>query len=305
MLDRIGKPWFVYRPQQLARRLLLFVRPPVPGYRTLRTAWGGRILADPSRAIGRSIVATGIYDLAVSEVIAKLVKPGSMVVDAGANVGYVSLLAARAAGERGRIIAFEPLPSLFSYLKLNAAEASRDSFSAAIELHPVALGANVGSAVLRTPNAFDTNDGLAQIVSPSTRTDRDIDVNVTTLDAMFLSERIDVLKIDVEGHEFAVLSGASNILSTGRLTHIVLEEHDPGNSRSFSLLRRYGYRIFSLHWRLRGLRLGLPDEKSVRNAYEAPSFLATLNEEEARLACSRKGWRSLGEIGFRGDQENA
>jgi hypothetical protein len=69
LLQRLWKPWFVYRPTQLLRRVwaewCCRPRGPLP----LRTSWGAEIVADPRRTIGWSILTTGIYDLAVSEVL--------------------------------------------------------------------------------------------------------------------------------------------------------------------------------------------------------------------------------------------
>ena len=59
---------------------------------------GDGVLADSTKTIGQSIRTTGLYDLAVSEVLARLIDPGDTVVDAGANVGYMTVLAAAAAG---------------------------------------------------------------------------------------------------------------------------------------------------------------------------------------------------------------
>src|SRR5882724_10865694 len=90
MLSRLWKPWFIYRPTQAFKRVFCQWRRPSGGYRSLPVAWGLEVIADPGKTIGHSIWTTGIYDLAVSEVIARLVQPGDTVIDAGANVGYMS-----------------------------------------------------------------------------------------------------------------------------------------------------------------------------------------------------------------------
>ena len=74
------------------------MKAPRSGYTPLPVAWGISVIADPAKMIGRSLFTTGIYDLAVSEVLARLIEPGDTVVDAGANVGYMTLLAGVAAG---------------------------------------------------------------------------------------------------------------------------------------------------------------------------------------------------------------
>jgi hypothetical protein len=142
LFRRLYKPWFVYRPSQLARRLAFAMSPPAPGYRSFPVAWGASILVDPSKAIGRAIVTTGVYDLAVTEAIARLARPGDTVIDAGANVGYMTVLAGLAVGPGGRVIGFEPHPELFEVYRRNVEAARRALPSASFEIHKSALGAS-------------------------------------------------------------------------------------------------------------------------------------------------------------------
>src|SRR5512138_2207904 len=124
VLNRLWRPWYVYQPAQLLRRAAAALpRSSSPGYVPLATSWGGRIVADPGRAIGRSLLTTRVFDLAVSEAMARLISPGDTVIDAGANVGYMTVLAAMAAGAKGRVLAFEPHSELFAILQANIAAA--------------------------------------------------------------------------------------------------------------------------------------------------------------------------------------
>src|SRR6516162_3014209 len=115
----IAKPWYVYRPSQIPIRIWRMFREPRPGAQRLRLPWGCWITIDPTRSIGRSIWTTGIYDIAVSEVMARLIRPGDLVVDGGANVGYMSILMGLCAGGSGALVSFEPHPDLFDSLSEN------------------------------------------------------------------------------------------------------------------------------------------------------------------------------------------
>jgi hypothetical protein len=55
------------------------------GYVPLRTSWGMQVIADSPSAIGRSILTTGVYNIAVSETLFRLISPGDTVFDAGAK----------------------------------------------------------------------------------------------------------------------------------------------------------------------------------------------------------------------------
>ncbi len=281
----------MYQPAQLARRARAALAPALAGYVPLATGWGVRIVADPSRAIGRSILTTGIFDLAVSEALARLISPGDTVIDAGANVGYMTVLAALAAGPRGRVLAFEPHPELFAVLQRNVA-AARDEFAIAhTELHETALGATTGSAHLQCPVEFASNDGLGRIASTPEPAGGTLTVRMQTLDTALGNRRAAVLKLDVEGAEAQVLRGAAGALGDRRIAHVVFEDHDMGNSEVVRILRDAGYSVFSLGWAMTGPRIAPVGTARLASEYEAPSFLATLDPSDVLARWRVRGWR--------------
>ena len=148
ILDRLAKPWYVWRPWQLARRLQRASVAASGTQRKMKTAWGVAIMADPHTTIGWSIDTTGVHDLAVTEALARLIRPGDTVLDVGAHIGYTVMLAAIAAGCRGRVIAWEPHPELFRALEHNVAAMSADHRAAAVDLRNTALGSKAGKAKL-------------------------------------------------------------------------------------------------------------------------------------------------------------
>lgn len=294
MIDRLWKPWFVYRPSQMARRLLPG-GPSTPGFHPLQTAWGATLLADPTRTIGHSIATTGVFDLAVSEAIARLVPPGGSVVDAGANVGYMSVLGAVAAGPGGRVQSFEPHPDLVAVLGRNATASARQNRAAPITVHAAALGDRAGTAELLLPEEFTANDGTARVVvhAEQAARGRTIAVPLVAMDDVIGGGRVDVLKIDVEGFEPQVLKGAARTLAAHRIRHVVFEDHDVQHSEAVRLLRDAGYRLFALGWTMRRLRVEPLTAGSVAHQYEAPSFIASIDVDDLVAACEPPGWRSL------------
>src|SRR5947207_749681 len=163
LLSRLCKPWYVWTPTRLLRRALGAAQPAVAGYMPLRTSWGVTLQADAGKAIGRGIRTTGVHDLAASELLLRLVSPGDTVVDAGAHVGYMTLLAALAAGASGKVWSFEPHPELFRVARQNVAAAREQFHIAQIELRNAALGDTAGAAALEFPPGFDSNDGMARV----------------------------------------------------------------------------------------------------------------------------------------------
>lgn len=296
MLKRLWKPWFVHRPTQIVRRAWLGVFPPDKGYRPVRTSWGASLFVDPSRTIGRNIASTGLFDIAVSELLARLIKPGATVYDVGANVGHMSLLSAFAAGPQGEVHAFEPHPDLIKYLRSNVEGGQGMAHRAPVKTHQLALGAQVGSAQLYMSDYFDRNDGVASLVG----TGPSVEVRVDTLDDFVKKGRVDVMKVDVEGFEYEVFRGGQSVLAEHRITHILFEEHGYEDGRVFGLLREFGYRIFSIGWTISNLKV-LPVEQGVAHAsYETPNFIATVAPGELAECCRERGWkvlrRNLGQV---------
>lgn len=295
MLQRLWKPWFVHRPTQVGRRLYASLSPPPPGYRRLRTSWGVSLTADPSRTIGRNIVNTGLFDISVSEVLARLIVPGSTVIDGGANIGYMTLLAALAAGPTGRVIAFEPHPELSQILRANVAQAGVGRALAPIEVRQIALGDRPGVAELSIPDGFDGNDGIATLVQGRKDSTRSVTVEVDTLDSLLGDTVVEVMKLDVEDFEYQVLLGAAQALQARRIRHIVFEDHHARDSQVIRLFQASGYELFSVGWTVKGLALKSFESGDLAASYESPSFIATIDAAAVHARCSggRSGWKVL------------
>jgi FkbM family methyltransferase len=292
-MRRLLKPWFVHRPSQVLRRALAAIAPPPAGFRPLMTAWGVAVTADPAKTNGRSILTTGVYDIAVSELLARLIRPGDTVVDAGANVGYMTLLAAVMAGSSGHVFSFEPHPTLFQVLESNLAAAVRTGRPIArTTLVNAALGDSRGTAILVTPSGFDVNDGLARLGEPDAG-EQGAPVSVETLDDFFVGQLIAVCKIDVEGSEIAVLRGARRLLQLGSIAHIVFEEHRIQASETVRFLQSLGYEVFSLGWQMNRLALAPVKAGRLAHDYEAPNFVASIRSDELLERCSERGWKVL------------
>lgn len=293
MFHRLWKPWFIHRPTQIWRRARAAMRPPQPGYRALMTSWGIALTADPSRTIGRNIVTTGLYDIAVSEALVRLIVPGSTVIDAGANVGYMSVLMALAAGPEGKVVAFEPHPELVKILQTNVQSAAQQQAIAPIDVHEAALGETAGTAELIIPDAFGGNDGIASLVDEMVGPGRRVQVTLVTLDQVIGDAEIAVMKIDVEGFELQALRGGIEALRAHRIRHVVFEDFHAGESQVMRLFESLGYRIYEIGWTVERLALAPFGSKSVGNVNEAPNFVATIDPEALLSRCAASGWKVL------------
>jgi FkbM family methyltransferase len=117
----------------------------------------------PDDLIGGSIVRTGVYDLCVSEALTRLIDPGDLVVDVGANVGYMTNLSAFRVGATGRVVAVEPHPEIYEELKANVALLSASRSRGRIDTMRTAVSDVSGEAFIVDSRGFAGNRGSAQL----------------------------------------------------------------------------------------------------------------------------------------------
>lgn len=172
----------------------------------------------PSGDFGVTLEAesTGEYEPVTTELLKSLLEEGMTFVDVGAHVGLFTLPAAKWVGKSGRVIAFEPHPDNFAMLHKNI-EANTlgehvDAIQSAVSdgTTPVSLhisGFNTGDHQL-----FHTGGRNA------------IEVQCTTLDTYFSTgEKIDVVKMDVQGAEAAAFRGMKRVLQDNYAIRIIWE----------------------------------------------------------------------------------
>jgi FkbM family methyltransferase len=293
---RVCKPWFVYRPQQVLRHAHTIVRAPSPGYRRLKTSWGVELFADPTSGIGRSILTTGVYDLTVSELLARLIEPGDTAIDAGTGIGYMTLLSAVAAGPRGRVVACEPHPTLFALADENVHAAREHQAMAPVEFHNVALGEREHEATLVLPPDFERTDGLSRASASVVSASRAIPVSVRPLDDVLESAPARVLRLDVEGYEMPALRGARRALESHRIGNVVFADDDVERSDVRRFLQALGYHVYSVDWSIRGLALRpLPPPRPAAGGSETPRYLASVEPGFVFSRCRTRGFTVLGD----------
>jgi FkbM family methyltransferase len=173
-------------------------------------------------------------------IIGALCKPGDTFVDVGANIGNWTLEAARFVGPQGRVLAIEPVPHMAEALR-KTARANRLGHVAVAE---VALAETAGT---RSFSVERGNTGGSRLGTMSGDV-QGITVRTAPLDAVVEEQglqRLDVLKIDVEGFEAEVLAGAAQSLARFRpAIYMECGQDDPAQrKRSHEVLARHGYGI--------------------------------------------------------------
>lgn len=184
----------------------------------------------------------GTYEVDLQDALAELARPGMVAYDVGANIGYVTLLLAKAAGERGRVYAFEALPGNLERLRQN-----------------VALNGLEGRIFVQAAAVIDRAREVRFLVGPSggmgkaegsagrtVEYPESIPVPGISLDEFVYEQghpQPDLVKMDIEGGEVLALPGMERVLREARPV-LLLELHGPEAARAaWDRLVAAGYRI--------------------------------------------------------------
>jgi FkbM family methyltransferase len=191
-----------------------------------RLASGAQVELDLSERIQGQAALTGAYEPSLCDEIARDLPPGGTFFDVGGNVGLVTLeVLGRTNGAPPEVHVFEPHPrnveSLRRSLALNRSER--------VHVQAAAVGAAPGSASLKTSENRNESGCHRIVGSAEQMAGGVIAVPVLALDDYARThgiERVDVLKVDVEGHESAVLEGARELLARQAIGTVILEVNE-------------------------------------------------------------------------------
>jgi FkbM family methyltransferase len=184
------------------------VRLPASGMeiRTTDTRHGPMQYYSGDQFIGRSLELYGEYSPGEVELFRKLIKPGWVVVNGGANIGALTVPIADLVGADGVVHAFEPHPEHFKLLKSNSKGRKN------IKLHELALWHSRGDNKMRKLMEIESgNYGCTVLQNDGPHT-----VRMMALDDVLGDERVDLLMLDIEGTEIMALEGARKILKRDR-----------------------------------------------------------------------------------------
>lgn len=191
------------------------------GSMLVQTLWGLKYFIDPlDEIMAPQLIVYRQWEPELSGFIAHSLTPDSIFVDVGANFGYFTCLAATRIGQsgKGRVFAVEPNPSMQVLLRKNV----KVNWSIApVEIHECAASEVPGYAELIIPTDGAAN---ATIASRSIKIgEKRAIVKARPLDEILGDTAINIMKVDVEGFEAAVLRGARNAIAKSQDIHIILE----------------------------------------------------------------------------------
>jgi FkbM family methyltransferase len=178
----------------------------------ITTRYGEFNIIDTDSVISGSLRLYGEWAQHEIDLLAYFIRPGSVVVDAGAFIGTHTRAFSALVGATGKVLAFEPRQVAFAILFENAKLAPDNN----ICVINSALGATQNSVMVQNQR-IDTkvNYGASKLEALKNQEDAGEKVTIATLDVYTL-ERLDFLKIDVEGMELDVLKGSKETIKRCR-----------------------------------------------------------------------------------------
>lgn len=195
---------------------------------------------------------TQSYDITLCDYLQKHLGAGDIVLDVGANVGYISAFAASCVGVSGEVHGFEPLPECFARLQILRQLNPDFHFF----FYNTALGEDAGFLPISyDPRGDSRNATLIPQKSPT----KVLQVPIKRLDDYILEnigspQRIKIIKIDVEGFEFPVLRGLKRFFAETKCRPSIICEIKPWELKNvgFTLedldqyMKESGYRTYDL-----------------------------------------------------------
>lgn len=170
----------------------------------------------------------------------RLAAQSSTIADVGAHVGYFSMIAAHA-NPKAKVHSFEPVDQIHARLSVNV----RSNGVQNVKLHQAGVSSEPGWAdisVRFSGNLLSTGSTLEGGAAPDAQRKR---IQLLTLDEVFAETKLDLVKIDVEGHEMSVLRGARQVLKRDRPTLVMEALVDAALDDLIAEFEPLGYDV---HW---------------------------------------------------------
>lgn len=214
------------------------------------SVWGGTRMRIDRNVRSNVLYSFHLHTFEVVQIAQTVLEPGGVLLDVGANAGYVTITGAQLVGPSGRVLAVEPQPPMLQLLRENVAQ---NSFSQ-VTIFPNAISQNRGTARF----SIATDPGLSRLTAAKCEAmteDRQVDVETLRLDDVVSEsgvDRVDLLKMDIEGYELEALKSGPVLLSDYRPACVLeVNRYSLGAAGGSAeelrqLFIRTGYRIFGI-----------------------------------------------------------
>ena len=218
---------------------------------TVRTTDAFEMQIMPNDLIGRHIYLTGEFDRSTVEILCDFAENGDTLLDIGANIGYVSACFLKNVRD-SKVIAIEPQPKVLDLLRRNLQQFGADQY----RIVPVALSDRDGEGWFEI---YDLNRGASRLVAEkSARTTRVVTWSADRLFSDLGIHKLDIVKLDVEGHEETIFRACMPALKRLQPRVILFEEQlrkSAPDGPIGTLLQKLGYQVFGIRKLLNSIRM--------------------------------------------------
>lgn len=246
---------------------IILPKPESVGEHILQTIHGFDLKINPSidNGVERCLFETGTYEKGILSLLEKYLKRGDCFIDVGANIGLMTIFAAKQVGQKGKVVAFEAHPETAKILEFNLNLNSITNVESCI----YALGSENAQTVIY--DNWQVNRGGASLVI-SEENSVSYPIEVKTLDECLDSALIPkVIKIDVEGFELEVLKGAKNSIQKFQPILIIELSSHRDNKYEISELMDYieSFNLYSFY-KLKGTKERVSPLVKINSRNELP-----------------------------------
>ncbi len=204
---------------------------------------GAKLICDPKSSYGSLVFYNSLPEYAEQMFMYRFVQANDIMVDIGAHIGSETVLLGSKLAS-GRVYSFEPTPAILPHLKANI---SINNLIDKVTVESMAISDHNGYTKFYLSTESEVNSLHKHKGS------KEISIQTITLDkyaSVHDIQHVNLLKIDVEGHEYAVIRGSKSLLTKHKIDVIVFEVNDQSGScyqdnlKTRELLSSYGYKLY-------------------------------------------------------------
>ncbi len=274
------------------------------GFKTLiKNIYTYRMILDLyDKGISRTLILFGERELEHKFMLEQVIKPGMRILDIGANIGYYAIMESLLIGQSGNLIAVEPSKSNVNLLKKNLELNNIENY----QIHEGAISNADTYKKFFLSNMSNLNTFHNIGTGKAFLNGETIDVKTYTVKTILKGETLDLMRMDVEGHEVEVLDGLVNSIDEiKKLPMIIFETHISRYNKEHNFENTLN-KLFNLGYfvgmvgssSLRGSntveRYGYKSIKTIKSDGEIRKIFTNIKNKDAiDLICHKGGLRTV------------
>ncbi len=209
-----------------------------------------KIIVTPENGcVDKHIWLNSVYEPEILSLIAREIKKGDTFLDIGANIGQHSLFTSHFVGDSGKVISFEPIKKIYGQFR----ESIDLNGFANITAHNLACGNESKKSEIYLNSGNMGGSSLVCLPEKENYSGKEETTVVRLDDFLPADQRIDLIKMDVEGYEYEALQGMKGLLIKNKPKMImefspcIYNQHNPEHSELIlGFIKELGYRIYDI-----------------------------------------------------------